>query len=166
MPSAVVTFTTRGKLAAFQAPLAKFKKRINEGGEALLKEVYVGLYDAVQTGDAGVGTPGTPFDTHYAQACWNMQPHSPPEQEPPITYENAKRGKPVAGLQAIKTARRRAIENISRATMGDVVFISNTAPYIVRLEFGSSQQAPQGFIRLALSNFGRIVANAARRAGR
>jgi hypothetical protein len=40
---------------------------------------------------------------------------------------------------------------ILTAQAGDLVYLSNTAPYIRRLEYGWSKQAPAGFIRLALA---------------
>lgn len=35
------------------------------------------------------------------------------------------------------------------------VFIQNNVPYIGRLEFGSSDQAPQGMVRVTLAEFGQ-----------
>lgn len=42
---------------------------------------------------------------------------------------------------------------INKMKIGDVFFFTNNLPYAKRLEFGWSNQAPSGMVRLALAKF-------------
>lgn len=42
---------------------------------------------------------------------------------------------------------------INKMKIGDVFFFTNNLPYAKRLEFGWSNQAPNGMVRLALAKF-------------
>lgn len=43
---------------------------------------------------------------------------------------------------------------------GDVAYIVNNLPYAIELEYGHSQQAPQGMVRITLERFQSIVRQA------
>jgi hypothetical protein len=46
---------------------------------------------------------------------------------------------------------------IASATLGGTIYLGWTAAYILPLEYGHSQQAPQGFARLAAAQWPTIV---------
>lgn len=56
-------------------------------------------------------------------------------------------------------------EAVAGAKAGDVVFITNTLPYIRELEHGSSKQAPAGMVSVTVAEFTAIADQAARKAG-
>ena len=51
----------------------------------------------------------------------------------------------------------RALEFASELKAGGVVYITNNLPYIMRLEFGSSTQAPAGMARITVERFQQIL---------
>jgi len=53
---------------------------------------------------------------------------------------------------------------LKRAKAGDAVHIVNNLPYAQRLEYGWSQQAPNGMMRITVARFEAMVAKAAQRA--
>ena len=56
----------------------------------------------------------------------------------------------------------RASEFTSSLKAGGIFWITNNLPYIMRLEYGSSTQAPAGMARIAVAKFQAIVDKAAR----
>lgn len=55
----------------------------------------------------------------------------------------------------------RAEAVLRRASVGQVISIVNNLPYGPRLEYGWSQQAPQGMVRLTIARWQEFVAKAA-----
>lgn len=45
------------------------------------------------------------------------------------------------------------IPTVNKMKIGDVFYFTNNQPYALRLEFGHSDQAPQGMVRLAVALF-------------
>jgi hypothetical protein len=45
----------------------------------------------------------------------------------------------------------------SKAKTTDSIYLTNNLPYIKKLEYGSSQQAPRGMARVTIADFERIV---------
>lgn len=62
------------------------------------------------------------------------------------------------------TTRRRLQGEFARVEWGDAVFFENTDPVAARLEFGYSDQAPQGVARLTTRKFRGFVRGAGRAA--
>ena len=60
------------------------------------------------------------------------------------------------------SAKEALLEGLEQYTPGDgkSIFITNSVPYIGRLEYGSSKQAPAGMVRVTLTEFGGVVRNA------
>ena len=93
---------------------------------------------------------GTPVDTGHARANWVASIGAPVEEEQgtrperllgklshPVSTEAAERGiAEVATQYKLEKGR---------------VFISNNVPYILALNEGHSQQAPAGFVQLAIA---------------
>ena len=57
-------------------------------------------------------------------------------------------------------ATNRAAGVALNAELGDTLYLSNNLPYIRELEYGSSQQAPQGMVRVTTQEFADIVVKA------
>lgn len=82
--------------------------------------------------------PATPVDTGFARGNWRPTLNSPAEV--PVTF-NDPTGEGTTARIAVVARRYR---------VGDTIFIRNNAPYIVRLNEGSSPQAPAGFVQDAI----------------
>ncbi|AYN94429.1 HK97 gp10 family phage protein [Pseudomonas sp. LTJR-52] len=72
-------------------------------------------------------------------------------------------------LGQLETTDKDGAETISRLvaeansfTAGQVAYIVNNLPYAVELEYGHSQKAPQGMVRVTVARFQQIVREAAR----
>jgi hypothetical protein len=46
--------------------------------------------------------------------------------------------------------------------LGGVVYITNSLPYAIPLEYGWSKQAPHGMVRVTITNYQQYMANAVR----
>jgi hypothetical protein len=65
-----------------------------------------------------------------------------------------------AGAELVRTSEGAAITQLSQSTgaaIGNTFFFTNNVPYIRRLEYGYSEQAPQGMVRRNLQNFNRLL---------
>lgn len=85
----------------------------------------------------------TPVDTGRARGNWQAS----------VNY--------AAGAELIRTSEGAAITQLSQsasAAIGNTFFFTNNVPYIRRLEYGYSEQAPQGMVRRNLQNFNRLLA--------
>jgi hypothetical protein len=84
----------------------------------------------------------TPVDTGLARGNWNLSFDKPDgtRQRPAPT-----------GQAAIQRARQLLGANRRGVGTKKQVVIANSLPYIRRLEYGWSQQAPQGMVRITLA---------------
>lgn len=78
-------------------------------------------------------TERTPVDTGKAKGSWMGGINSPARNSP--------------GYLAV----------IGRLKLGDTFFLTNNQPYIRRLEYGWSMQAPAGMVRITVAEFQNIV---------
>lgn len=90
----------------------------------------------------------TPIRTGTARSGWIASIGSPDLSFKPsrVPY---RRGNGPRGYGRTVINRNNAI--ISRAKNGDTVYLTNSVGYIAALEYGSSKQAPNGFVRLTLA---------------
>ena len=58
----------------------------------------------------------------------------------------------------------RVVAGLESFVCGQTIWIVNNLPYATRLEYGWSQQAPSGFVRIAVANFVQIVEDAIKEA--
>ena len=86
----------------------------------------------------------TPVDTGFARNHW-------------FTSVNT------ATLGDSSNSQAQAVQALAGVKIGDVIYLSNNAAYIRRLEYGWSQQAPNGMVRVALSRADVIAQDALRR---
>lgn len=109
---------------------------------SILKKLTLDIVaNLVSAPDTGYGTP---VDTGWARANWV------PEIGKPITdtagtREQAERGHITLGNQQAGLAK------VATSYREGPIFISNNVPYILRLNEGSSKQAPKGFIQNAIA---------------
>lgn len=91
----------------------------------------------------------TPVDTGWARANWI------PSVTVPVDFEQAvieSREDRVASTPASRSTQDSAIAQLASGyDFGDgSIFISNNVPYITILNGGSSTQAPEGFVQIAI----------------
>lgn len=86
----------------------------------------------------------TPVDTGRARGNWQCSVGSP-KTDALITTDSS--GANTASSM-VATVPEKA---------GSVVWLANNVPYITRLEYGYSKQAPAGMVRVSLSRFGAIM---------
>jgi hypothetical protein len=56
----------------------------------------------------------------------------------------------------IQRARHHRDDQTVRVAVGDLYYLTNNLPYIERLEYGWSKQAPGGMVRKNMQNFNRL----------
>lgn len=81
----------------------------------------------------------TPVNTGRARACWTLSEGSP--------VFNSISGNSNSG-SIVPPPERPNLTNMSEFTR---LYIANGQPYIVKLEYGYSNQAPSGMVRIALA---------------
>lgn len=87
----------------------------------------------------------TPVDTGRARGNWQCSIGSPITSETDMIDKD---GSFVTSLVA------------KRVKSGNVVWLSNNVPYISKLEYGWSKQAPAGMVRVSIARFGAFFAEA------
>lgn len=90
----------------------------------------------------------TPVKTGCARSNWNVSIN-----KEDLSFNPEK--KEVSGGGAIN----RGTPIVMRATLGNVINIVNTAPYITRLEHGYSRQQPGGFLRISQKEIQNYIDN-------
>jgi hypothetical protein len=61
-----------------------------------------------------------------------------------------------------RKSRARIVDGAIEFKAGDTAYITNSLPYAIPLEFGHSQQAPGGMVRITVTRFQQIVLEAIR----
>lgn len=94
----------------------------------------------------------SPVDTGRFRGAWVYGAGAKPADVPdtPDKAGTASVGRVAAGLESF--------------ACGQTIWIVNNLPYATRLEYGWSQQAPSGFVRIAVANFVQIVEEAIKEA--
>lgn len=108
--------------------------------------VDVTVPEQVQAAQAKIGLQGlrglvlkTPVDTGRARGNWQASSGAPATGE--ITRTDKAGGSVISAEQA----------SILTAEPYSVIYLTNNVPYILKLEDGSSQQAPQGMVAVTLA---------------
>ena len=92
----------------------------------------------------------TPVDTGRARGNWQVNIGSVPEVEVE-SEEKGPRGKAPQGASGgVFDAGQAVIKSLPSKRPFHIVWITNNVPYILRLEEGYSDQAPQGMLGLTL----------------
>lgn len=153
---------------SFQQDIADFCAKTGLKGATVIKKL---AFDAF----AGLMLR-TPVDTGRARANWRISINKiDATVEPERKTASALKGKGGAGVgYSFNTGysgshppsggeSSKASAALGPVVWGDVVYISNTLPYIEALENGHSKQAPSGMLRVTFlevqSNFAAAVAS-------
>lgn len=132
-----------GLEGSFAAQLQAFGDLVQEEADQVFRIV------ATEVGQSVINL--TPVDTGRALSNWNAGINSPDD-----TYRETE------DPMDSQTSSRLASE-FSTLKFGDTAYITNATPHIPFLEYGSSKQAPNGFVRITLARFDNIVQDAVRR---
>lgn len=103
----------------------------------------------------------TPVDTGRARANWVLGIGAPTilDATDKIDSHKAPVNSRGLGRSIAKTELLQGLAGFD-ATEGKTIYITNSVPYIGRLEYGSSKQAPQGMVRLTAAEFLNITMDA------
>lgn len=124
-------------MAARKNQIPKIMRQLVSVAEQIIKKVAFDIQaNLVRAASQG----GTPVDTGWARANWLVNVGTP---------FLAPLGEYVAGKKTTVPAGT-GLANIATYKLGPKVFISNNVPYITRLNEGSSDQAPKGFVQAAI----------------
>lgn len=110
----------------------------------------------------GKYSPGTPVRTGFARGNWTANVGSEPApgldmpQRGASTKQVGKRRANRLGQETVAYMQQ-AFGTVGLAQWGQPIYLMNHTRYIVKLEFGSSKQAPHGFMRLALANVQNLM---------
>lgn len=132
-------------LLAFTATLDKWGTDFLAKQDAIVKNIAIALAQNIVVG--GPYSPGTPLDTSFARNSWYMS-FDNPEATPIIPS-----GLDGSGQEALSQIGLLLVG----AKAGGIIYLLNGAVYIRRLEYGWSQQAPSGMVRIALTNAQALV---------
>lgn len=140
-------------LGEFTATLDQWGTQLEDYLDQLVQNVTFEIAENIIVG--GEFAPGTPIDTGFARASWWISinemggPHQPADNP----------GKTTTAVDPATLAAG------TQGKAGDLIWILTNTVYMPALEFGHSDQAPQGMIRLTLSAGQRIVDKVAQQMG-
>lgn len=150
-------------LGQFQATLAKWPTLVAQRLDDVVREVTFVCAENMIVG--GHYAPGTPVDTGFARASWWIRINERDATSP--LFADAGTGTvTLLGPGGAMVGQARVAEAglaLLGAKAGDRIYVLNGAHYINELEFGSSRQAPEGFVRLTLRAGQQIVDQVAQR---
>ena len=131
-----------GKQGSFGLQLAEFAEQAKEAVDASLREVVIELGNSL--------IRMSPVDTGRFRGNWQFSVDTPAggtltDLDPTGTETSAR----LAGDSILFKA-------------GETAYIVNNLPYAIPLEYGHSDQAPGGMVRVTLARFQQIVEDAIR----
>jgi hypothetical protein len=131
-----------GQSGSFALSLAEFAEQTKEAIDASLREIVIEL--------GGSLIRMSPVDTGRFRGNWQFSIEAPATgtlaNDDPSGLDTAAR---IVGDSIVFRA-------------GTTAFIVNNLPYAIPLEFGHSDQAPGGMVRITVARFQQIVAEAIR----
>lgn len=129
-------------MAEFALSLAEFAKAAPEQARTVVRKVATDVLTKTVL--------RSPVDTGRFRANWATSFGAPSYR---VTSDTDKSG---------QIAIRRGELTISRAYGDYPIYITNSLPYSLRLEYGYSKQAPAGMVRITVAEFQAFVDNAVR----
>lgn len=103
----------------------------------------------------------TPVDTGRARGNWLLGLGSPQFYSARADKHKTPVNDQGRGQSSAKDSLLNGLQAFE-ATSGQSIFITNSVPYIGKLEYGSSKQAPAGMVRITVAEFKQIAEQAAR----
>lgn len=121
----------------FSADISKFVKKSNGNTEIVVRRIGLELFNKV--------VMKSPVDTGRFRGNWYLSVNAPYKQTFQRFDMNALGSSPGDNFY------NEAQSNVNRWKLADnSIYITNNLPYAERLEFGYSDQAPQGMARLSV----------------
>ncbi|QQR47743.1 HK97 gp10 family phage protein [Myxococcus xanthus] len=131
---------TGARRGSFSQQVQAFVKTTEERANTVVRKTALGILANVVT--------ASPVDTGQFRANWRAGVGARPDGTLESTDKDG---------GATITAAKEALES---AKLGDTVYVANNLPQGRRLEFGHSQQAPNGMLRVTLANLPEILGEA------
>lgn len=122
---------------SFEADVSKWVKKAGRNADKFVSEFTQDVAEEV--------VKRSPVDTGFFRSSWVASVNTVN-----TTYNGEAGGSP-------------DFSALINAKAGNVYYISNNAPYARRLEYGYSKQAPQGMVRVTLSQADNIAQRVLRR---
>ena len=122
---------------SFALDVSKFVEKAKKNPEKVMRQVSIKLFSAI--------IKASPVDTGRFRMNWMASGGTPASG---ITDAVDKSG---------NTATGNATSFVLKATDWHEFTLTNNLPYAQRLEYGWSQQAPQGFVRTNVSRFPQLI---------
>lgn len=141
-------------IRSFTADIDRMIGDVNDKAGRVWRGTCSTVSENVKVG--GTYGPGTPVDTSFAVNSWveginregeSHQPSSPPKRT--FSVDSAGVAVPLAP---------KAIFDFRRLKIGDTFFLTSNCVYMRALDYGHSQQAPNGHVRLVTAALPQIVA--------
>lgn len=117
----------------FEADLEKFAKQLDIDIVTVVKKLSFDIFEGV--------VRRTPVDSGRARASWIMSLDEPSDE---VAIEGNR-----SEDQATQEALANKLPDITN--LSQPINVTNNLPYIEPLEFGSSEQAPTGMVRVTLA---------------
>lgn len=125
---------------SFALDIGRFVAKANGNIDLVTRKIALDLFTRV--------IRRTPVDTGRARGNWMSSVSTMVLQETGAIDKS--------GGNAIS----KAASTVQGAKGGDVIYLTNTLPYILRLEEGSSTQAPNGMVALTVQEYPGVVQKA------
>lgn len=125
--------------AAFKRRFAALLERAGEKAELVVRKVALEMHTSL--------VMKSPVDTGRFRGNWVMQYAATPLVG---TKTDKEGGATVAAAEAV----------LSTFQLGQKIYMTNSLPYAIPLEYGSSSQAPGGMVRITLAEFNQYLKKA------
>ncbi|EIC9734204.1 HK97 gp10 family phage protein [Salmonella enterica subsp. enterica serovar Enteritidis] len=122
---------------SFALDVSKFVEKAKKNPEKVIRQVSIKLFSAI--------IKASPVDTGRFRMNWMASGGTPAD------------GTTDATDKAGPTATSNAANFVLNAADWHTFTLTNNLPYAQRLEYGWSQQAPQGFVRVNVSRFQQLL---------
>jgi hypothetical protein len=135
-------------LFQFGASIDAFARKIGVQLDVAIRRVALEVYAMV--------TVKTPVDTGRARASWNISRGTIDLSNVPDTDGKTLGVAEIEGRHAEQIAKLKGAKLIAEGALGkayliEPIYITNNLPYIIFLEGGSSQQAPNGMVAITVA---------------
>lgn len=130
-------------MASFEQSIENFIKKARKNPEIVVRQITIKLYSAIIL--------ASPVDTGRFRMNWQA------------TYKNPATGILIADDPSGSRAINRITQFVISNPKWDEFRLTNNLPYAERLEYGYSQQAPAGMVRVNVARFQRLIDEAAAR---
>ncbi|HBX1184350.1 TPA: HK97 gp10 family phage protein [Salmonella enterica subsp. enterica serovar Enteritidis] len=122
---------------SFALDVSKFVEKAKKNPEKVIRQVSIKLFSAI--------IKASPVDTGRFRMNWMASGSTPADGTTDATDKSG------------NTATGNATSFVLNAADWHTFTLTNNLPYAQRLEYGWSQQAPQGFVRVNVSRFQQLL---------